>query len=55
MIHAQDFKTRTEVQDSKIPIHTIINIETIKDGTQLCGGCFYRVWYVRYNTAPLPK
>ena len=43
MIHFKDFKTITELQDAKIPIQVIINIETFKYGDN--PGCYYRIWY----------
>ena len=44
MIHFQAFKTVTELQDIKIPLHTIINIETIKISDSPLE-YFYRAWY----------
>jgi len=43
MIHYKDFKTVTELQDNKISMHSIINIETIKD--IVLNKTYYRIWY----------
>ncbi len=43
MIHKKDFRTITELQDSKIPIQRIINIETLEYVRSLT--YYYRVWY----------
>ena len=43
MIRYKDFGTVTELQDSKIPVQFIINIETLEYGDG--PGHYYRIWY----------
>ena len=49
MIHKEDFKTISELQESKIPILQVINIETLLAGgsNETSDPMFYgyRVWY----------